>query len=1576
MPQDRLSSQLETMRQQVTALLDQPGIRRHVDALQQFRTSIDDLENLIHQQAAEDQQRHETHFQALIEYASDISLILKPDGIISYIGPSAQRSLGYRPEDLIGDPIYDYVHPDDREAGIEQFQHRILTPGCHAEPIEIRIRSKAGEWRVFEGATVNLVDDPAIGGLVINARDVTERSLSQQALKASEEKFHAIFELSLDGLALIDKNGKIVEWNRGQEAITGLQRSEVIGQFLWDVMYLLTPDTPQSLDGYNRMKAGTQTWCRTGEAPWGQGAMTVTIKCPDQSKRSVEISVAVLGLEHGRQLAVTTHDITAFKQVEQALRSSEARYRGMIEDQAELVCRWLSNGITIYANEAYCRAFGLKREAVVGSNFLSFTAEDDLPAIREKISALTLNQPLVTCEHRVILPGGEVRWQHWAHRAIFDRRNRITEYQSTGFDITEQVRAQHQLMVVNHAAQAITARLDLDQVLAAILEEMRTLLGVSACSVWLVEANNDIVCRQASGARSEMVRGWRLKPGEGIAGNVALSGASTIVLDTRTDLRHQRRVGHTIGMELRSILCVPVKSQERVVGVLQAVDTQPGRFTHSDLELVEMLSASATIAIENAGLYTSLRENEEKYRAVVENISDIILLMQADGALIYANQAVERLFGYPREQLIGKNPMELLHPDDSEIIRIAFQNETAANGVNNTPKRMRARHRDGSWRTLEGMAISLLDNPSIQAVMVVAQDITDRVRAEQAIQESEARYRMLIETSPDAIMLTDLDTRIILANQRTAELFGFNHAQELNGLNATDYIIPTDRERAYDNLKLAIERGSLSGAEYTMLRKDGGHFFGEITVSVLIDPGGKPRAVIAILRDITQRKEIERQIQSYTARLESLLRSASQLNAHLNLAATLHTVCEEAAHALNVPVTALYLYDQFSDTLSPASGFGIPTEEFQRMPVIPRAMYDAVAQQYGSIGELPDLAVEPLALVTDLVARSNARTLVYVSIWRDKGLIGTLNIFTMGSVRHFTNEERALLQGLADQAALAITNARLFDEQQQTQARIQRLLDQQLALNQLALALGEYTDTARVYQTLYEHVSHLMDTDGFILALCNDRSTQITAAYAVTEGQPINIYELPPLPIGPEDEGTQNQVIRSGHAMYIPNLDNVEHKLYTLQDATKSNSETHSSRPRVMSAAYVPMKVLGKTIGVIQAQSYRPSAYTTDDVELLEAVANVAATAVQNARLVEDLRHSEEKYRTIYENAIEGIFQSTPDGQFISANPAVARLLGFATPEDLIASIHDISQQLYVDPERRKEFARLTAQEGIVRGFEAQLRRKDGSIIWLSENTRAVNDADGRLLYYEGTLEDITDRKLMQTRMIHADRLSVVGRLAASVAHEINNPLQSVLGCMGLAQEALDEGGDARKYMQIARDELRRMARIVARMRDLYRPVSGEKKPTNINTLIEESLEVSRKRCQEAQVELTWQLADNLPDLLVSPDQIKQVFLNLILNALDAMPEGGKLRVSTLRDEAFPRVGVRFEDSGDGIPASTLAHIFDLFYTTKREGSGLGLSISKNIIELHGGTIEVTSQDKVGSTFTIWLPLPPAGKTA
>ena len=273
----------------------------------------------------------------------------------------------------------------------------------------------------------------------------------------------------------------------------------------------------------------------------------------------------------------------------------------------------------------------------------------------------------------------------------------------------------------------------------------------------------------------------------------------------------------------------------------------------------------------------------------------------------------------------------------------------------------------------------------------------------------------------------------------------------------------------------------------------------------------------------------------------------------------------------------------------------------------------------------------------------------------------------------------------------------------------------------------------------------------------------------------------------------------------------------------------------------------------------------------------------------------------------------------------------------------------------------------VINKLDGQFDEKDlwllnymaGSVAIALENVR---------LYTE--LSDFTrELEKSHAQLVQAEKLAAMGRLAASIAHEINNPLQAIHNCLHLTlKKRLNEEKKTR-YLGMAQEEVERLITIVQRMLEFYRPSREGMAPTNVHTIIENVLALSSKRLQHGKITVTKKLAPNLPTINAVSDQLKQVFLNIVINAIEAMQQGGKLCIETKLSEDGDWLSVAFTDTGLGLSEKEQENIFEPFFTTKVTGTGLGLSVSYGIVERHGGRIEVQSGLGEGATFTVYLPL-------
>jgi len=224
--------------------------------------------------------------------------------------------------------------------------------------------------------------------------------------------------------------------------------------------------------------------------------------------------------------------------------------------------------------------------------------------------------------------------------------------------------------------------------------------------------------------------------------------------------------------------------------------------------------------------------------------------------------------------------------------------------------------------------------------------------------------------------------------------------------------------------------------------------------------------------------------------------------------------------------------------------------------------------------------------------------------------------------------------------------------------------------------------------------------------------------------------------------------------------------------------------------------------------------FLKEERQLINAVAERLGKIIERKTIVEALKESERNYRSIFENAVEGIYQSTPEGRFLSVNPALARMMGFASPEEMIAAYTDIGKQHYVNSEDRRFFKELIEMNGIVKAFVTKLYKKDGSIIWTSRSGRVVRDAAGKVLYYEGTVEDITEQRKAEEEKRNNEKLNAALEMAGTICHEMNQPLQVIIGRIDLLSMGhIDER--TYKSLEIMKDQVRKMGIITKKLMGL-----------------------------------------------------------------------------------------------------------------------------------------------------------------
>jgi two-component system, cell cycle sensor histidine kinase and response regulator CckA len=373
---------------------------------------------------------------------------------------------------------------------------------------------------------------------------------------------------------------------------------------------------------------------------------------------------------------------------------------------------------------------------------------------------------------------------------------------------------------------------------------------------------------------------------------------------------------------------------------------------------------------------------------------------------------------------------------------------------------------------------------------------------------------------------------------------------------------------------------------------------------------------------------------------------------------------------------------------------------------------------------------------------------------------------------------------------------------------------------------------------------------------------------------------------------------------------------------------------------------------------------------------------ISERKIMEDaLRRSEAGFRSLVHNAPYGILRTKSDGRIVQANPAMVRMLGYASEREMLGL--NMAKDVYRRPEERAEVTAWTGKQDSVHGVELEWRRKNGSLFTVRCDTHVVMDTEGFLEFLETFVEDVTDRRELELQLRQGQKMEAIGRLAGGIAHDFNNLLGVISGYAELVSEQMNPGSEQHNSVEQIRKAAERASTLTRQLLAFSRQQVLETKVLNLNLIVEDMLKMLPRLLGE-DIELQASLDPALGAVKADQGQVEQVIMNLAVNARDAMPGGGKLVIHTGRvrfDSALALkhpsmtpgdyVLLSVSDTGTGMDEQTQTHIFEPFFTTKERGrgTGLGLATVYGFVKQIGGYVWVESEPGVGSTFAIYLPV-------
>ena len=508
------------------------------------------------------------------------------------------------------------------------------------------------------------------------------------------------------------------------------------------------------------------------------------------------------------------------------------------------------------------------------------------------------------------------------------------------------------------------------------------------------------------------------------------------------------------------------------------------------------------------------------------------------------------------------------------------------------------------------------------------------------------------------------------------------------------------------------------------------------------------------------------------------------------------------------------------------------------------------------------------------------------------------------------------------------------------------------AINSVALAIGRFSSLDEMLDYALRKVLEVLETDAGGLYLLDEAEGSLTLV--VHHGLSERAWrDFDHLPLG---EGLSGRVAETGEPIVVSHLKD---------DPRLTRMAARSEG--FCAFASVPLRSNFKTYGTLNVYTRHEREFSEQEVQLLTSMAAQIGLAVGNARLYLDLKASERRFRGLVENAEDVIYLTDHNGRIVYANPALDRLLGYGP--DVLSS-GDVPVLALVHPDDRARIAdflpRMLAGD-VMRAIEFRVVHRDGSrVIWCSQTNVPLRDEAGVITGMQCIAQDVTTRKALEEQMVRAERLADLGRMAATIAHEIRNPLGAIVNVIRLLKQP-SSSRDPR-LLDIVVEEADRLDGIVSEVLSFARPPRQLPVPCDVRELVENAVLLFREGAKTVPGPvIRVRCPDDVPQVRVDPNQMRQVIWNLLSNAAEASDSPASIDVDVVSPPDRHVVEIVVTDDGPGVvdPAAVL----EPFFTTKAQGTGLGLAIVHRIVRDHGGTVQATNAPGRGARMVITLPI-------
>ncbi len=720
-----------------------------------------------------------------------------------------------------------------------------------------------------------------------------------------------------------------------------------------------------------------------------------------------------------------------------------------------------------------------------------------------------------------------------------------------------------------------------------------------------------------------------------------------------------------------------------------------------------------------------------------------------------------------------------------------------------------------------------------------------------------------------------------------------------------------------------------------------------------------------VRQELAERKQVEKEVRALNNKLLTLQYAGATIASSLDLQVVLDTLSQEIVNLLDAEGCSISEWNQENNTLSIIAGYSsnenVAETEYKEYSLEDFPLAEHLTQPRAEQITINQVDIVPAERI--YMQNIPAKTLLLMPMEFQNRMIGLIEVTDNRSERIFTPEDISLAQLMTNQAASAIENARLY-------AETRRRLNEQLALRESILAISSSLNLETVLDHIVEQMGRAVDATSAYLCSYESKTMRSTVL-AEYFGPRVHLKERKST-LGltytlPRDFTSNFELLEIG-----------QYELVHFEETdTTENGSDYLGEFRAKTLLNIPLQIGEGIIAFAELwESERQREFSPQEINLCQSIAYHAAIALENARLYNQSRQelSERKQIELELRKVaarnQAILDAIPDSMFYFSHtgqlldhkmsseddpilPELLSEMGVANNDSGDVILRDLANLL-------QESINKAVTSHTIQFFDYQHTSLHGSQDF---ETRLVVSGPHEVL---AIMRNITEQKRAERQTIQAERLEALEELSAILAHEINNPLQAIQSPVDLMLKYTLEPEEIKRYLRIIRQQIERVKSITQETLNFARPQVSSRQQISVPDAIEQVLDLVHQQIEQNDIRITVD-AQDIPPILADPNQLNQVFLNLILNAIAAMDNEGQLNITIYPDE--DNIAISFMNDGPIIPTKILPHIFEPFFTTKADGNGLGLWVSHSLIRQHNGSLTAENlTDDRGVVFTIKLP--------